>query len=156
MLLRPLSQGCLYEGKFESHILENQWFASLNCPVFGKVRQSCWYSDKTGLYSRTQQAVAVVAAILVRRKDDKPMLGKMQGASGTNLRGHMASDGRVVQRHVLPSDLAFVQLQCNAGLSHGADDSRTQTLAGGTRVVWRVARDDVYSIHQPQDNMEHV
>src|SRR5262249_23007313 len=35
-----LSQSCLFEAKSANRISENQWFARLNFPVFGNLRQS--------------------------------------------------------------------------------------------------------------------
>ena len=39
-LYPALSQSCLFEAKSENRISENQWFARLNFPVFGNLRQS--------------------------------------------------------------------------------------------------------------------
>ena len=35
-----LSQNCIFEARLENPMSKNQWFASLNFPVFGNLRQN--------------------------------------------------------------------------------------------------------------------
>jgi hypothetical protein len=39
-VLRVLSQSCDFEAKVKIRVMKNQWFTSLNFPVFGNLRQN--------------------------------------------------------------------------------------------------------------------
>jgi hypothetical protein len=57
-----LSHRGLSEAKYENLMLENQWLAGLNCPVFGYVRQ-----NQRG--TRTDEALHVLKAMCKARHD---------------------------------------------------------------------------------------